>query len=174
MHHTETTREKGAILVQVAVMIMVLVGLSTYVVDYGVVWLGRVQAQNAADAGALSGAIARAYDDFNDPPLAGGPADLAARNAAQENDVWDAPSTPVASWNCPAGVVGRCVRVDVYRDGTNGSAVLPTWFGPLLGITSQGVKATATAIVQTANTTNCLRPWAVADKWLHVVNPVPR
>jgi hypothetical protein len=58
------------------------------------------------------------------------------------------------------------VQVDVFRNGTNGSATLPVFFGPLLGITSQGIQATATAQAAPANATNCLKPWSVADKWL--------
>jgi len=41
--------------------------------------------------------------------------------------------------------------------------MLPTFFGPLLGIQSQGVKATASARVAAANGTNCLRPFAIPD-----------
>jgi hypothetical protein len=36
----------------------------------------------------------------------------------------------------------------------------------LLGINSQGTQATATAQASAGNATNCLKPWAVADKWL--------
>ncbi len=53
-----------------------------------------------------------------------------------------------------------------YRDGTNGSTPLPTLFGPILGITSQKTKASATAIVGSGNATDCLRPIAFADAWL--------
>ena len=42
---------------------------------------------------------------------------------------------------------------------------MPTLFGPILGITSQGVRATATAIVGNGNATDCLRPIAMADDW---------
>jgi hypothetical protein len=76
------------------------------------------------------------------------------------------------SYDCPAGVSGGgCVRVDVYRNGTNGSTALPTFFGPLLNVTSQGVRATATAQALPAGAANCLRPWAVADRWQE--NPAP-
>ena len=171
--HTQTgrTSERGAILVQVAISLLVLMGLSTFVIDYGVLWLSRGQAQDAADAGALAGAIARAYDDFANPPAVNGKTDQSAHKAAQANDVWNAAPTTQVSFNCPAGVAGSCVKVDVYRDGRFGSTTLPSLFGNLLNISSQGVWATATARFANANTTNCMRPWAVADKWTHVVNP---
>jgi hypothetical protein len=57
-----------------------------------------------------------------------------------------------------------CVRVDVYRNQTRGNP-LPTFFGWLVGVQDQGVRATATAQAGAANATNCLKPWAVLDKW---------
>src|SRR5437867_1366842 len=60
--------ERGAILIQVAISIMALTAFTAFVVDYGVLWVARGQAQNAADAGALAGAIAREFDDVADPP----------------------------------------------------------------------------------------------------------
>jgi hypothetical protein len=157
--------ERGAILVQVAIAILVLTALATFVVDYGVLWVSRGQAQNAADAGALSGAIARAYDEPTDPPASNGKAFQSAMGAALANKVWTAAPTAQVSWPCPAGVAGRCVRVDVYRNGEFGSTPLPTIFGKLLNISSQGVRATATARVSNGNATNRLRPFGVIDRW---------
>jgi hypothetical protein len=165
--------ERGAVLIQTALASLVLVGFGTFVVDYGVLWVGRHQAQNAADAGATAGAIARAYDDFDDnpPPAADGVAAKSASQVAGKNLVWGASSpttAAVTSFVCPPGVgaPSRCVRVDVYRNGDNGSSPLPTWFAPVLGIASQGVKATASAQVLIPKATNCLRPWAIPDRWL--------
>lgn len=158
--------EQGAIVIQVAISLFMLMCFLVFVCDYGVVWSARAQAQNSADAGALAGAIARGYDDFTNPPAAGGPVETAARLVAQQNSVWGQAGGVGVSYDCPAGVTGGgCVRVDVYRNGTNGSNALPTFFGPLLNVTSQGVRATATAQALPANAANCLKPWAVADKW---------
>jgi Flp pilus assembly protein TadG len=159
--------ERGAILLLVAIAVFVLTALSAFVLDYGVLWLSRRQAQNAADAGALAGAIARAWDETADPPTANGPAFQAATKAAQANDVFGAVPGTAVSWDCPPFVTGGgCVRVDVFRDGTNGSTTLPVYFAPLLGVTSQRMRATATAQARPANATDCLRPWAVPDKWI--------
>jgi Flp pilus assembly protein TadG len=163
--------ERGAILVQVAIAILVLTALATFVVDYGVLWVSRGQAQNAADAGALSGAIARAYDERTDPPASNGKTFQSAMGAALANKVWTAAPTAQVSWACPTGVAGSCVRVDVYRNGEFGSTPLPTIFGKLLNISSQGVRATATARVAIGNSTNCMRPFAASDKWIDNVNP---
>ena len=48
--------DRGAMLIMVAVSLMVLIGFSAIVVDYGVLWVSRNQAQAAADAAALAGA----------------------------------------------------------------------------------------------------------------------
>jgi hypothetical protein len=163
------TSERGAALVTMAMVLLAFFGLATFVIDYGVFWVSRHQAQNAADAGAIAGAIARAYDDFDNPPAAGGAANSIASQVAGKNLVWGnaAATTAQTSFTCPPEVVTspRCVRVDVYRNGENSSTPLPMWFGRILGIASQGVKATASAHVLIANQTNCLRPWAIPDKW---------
>ncbi len=164
--------ERGAVLVQVAIAILVLTAMATFVVDHGILWVSRGQAQNAADAGALSGAIARAYDELTNPPASNGKAFNSAMGAALANNVWTAAPTAQVSWACPAGVAGSCVRVDVYRNGEFGSTPLPTIFGKLLNISSQGVRATATARVASGNSTNCMRPFAVADKWIEQRSPV--
>ena len=129
--------ERGAVLIQVAIAILSLTAFSTFVIDYGVLWVARNQAQNAADAGALAGAIARGYDEFTDPPASGGKAELSARWAALcASGSADCPATPYRQtpsgprkqeplrtvdvlWDCPPTFAGRCVQVNVYRDGTS-------------------------------------------------------
>src|SRR6186713_251663 len=112
--------ERGAVLVQVAIALLVLTAMATFVVDHGVFWVSRGQAQNAADAGALSGAIARAYDELTDPPASNGKTFSSAMGAALANNVWTTAPAAQVSWDCPAGVAGSCVRVDVYRNGELG------------------------------------------------------
>ena len=60
--------ERGAVLIQVTVALLALLALSAFVFDYGVMWASRGQAQNAADAGALSGAVAPAPGRSRWPP----------------------------------------------------------------------------------------------------------
>lgn len=163
--------ERGSILIVTAVMIAFLLAFLVLVVDLGVVWVARAQAQNSADAGALAGAVARALDD-TEPVSAGGPTAQAATAAATANTVIGETPGVVVQFVCPGWVSeGKCVQVDVYRDGTNGSTPLPAYFAPLVGRSSQRVKATATAQALIANASNCLRPWAVPDKWAE--NNVP-
>jgi hypothetical protein len=167
--------ERGAMLVQVAISILMLFGCTVFVVDQGIVWVARGQAQNAADAGALAGAIARSFDEITHPPVKDGKAWTSATKAALANEVWPVPSGPTAvvgdpifDWDgqpCPPGIGGRCARVDVFRDVAHKNP-LPVIFGGLLKIANQSVRATATARTAMGTATNCLKPWGVADKWL--------
>ena len=54
-----------AILVHVAAALLALMAVSAVSIDYGMKWVSRRQAQNAADAAAMGGAISLALDDPN-------------------------------------------------------------------------------------------------------------
>jgi hypothetical protein len=165
--------ERGAMVIMVAIALLALTALSAFVLDYGVVWTSRGQAQNAADAGALGAAI-----NLMDNPADTAGAVTAARKMANANGVWgQAPLTPdilvQTGLTCPPGSGGGpgCVRVDVLRGATdrNGGThtnVLPVFFASLLGINSQSINATAMAQVSSGNAVTCIKPWIVADKWI--------
>ena len=168
--------ERGTVLIQAALGILVLIGFNAFVIDYGIMWVGRGQAQNAADAGALAGAISLAFDDFDDRSDEG-PAKTAAREMGVQNGIWgQAPDVDVSTdvvfpidpaAECaadPTTGLSPCVRVDVYRNVARGNA-LPMLFGAAIGRAEQGVRATATARVSIANASDCLKPFAIPDKW---------
>ena len=166
--------ERGAILVQVAVALIGLIGFSSFVVDYGVLWTARRQAQNAADAAALAAAAAYGYGG-GDEALAR----AAAIAAAQANLVWGEPPDITGgdvtfTTSCPAGAPeaggGRCVRVDVFRNQQRGNP-LPAILGGVVGITEQGVRATANAEVLYGNRTSCVKPLAILDRWAEAGSP---
>jgi Flp pilus assembly protein TadG len=170
--------QRGAILLNVAIGLMVFIGVAAFVVDHGVLMVGRNQAQNAADAGALAGAVAMAFDpDGWTDRTPTGPARAAALQVATSNFViGEAPDvevdTDVVFTNqpaamCPPGANGLtpCIRVDVYRNQVRQNP-LPAIFGRAFGLIDQGVRATATARVAVANASDCLKPWAIPDKWL--------
>jgi Flp pilus assembly protein TadG len=167
--------EDGAILIHVAIALVVLIGFNTFVVDYGVMWVGRRMAQNSADAGALAGATALAFDDFEDRSETGA-AKTAANALALMNGVWgEAPenniATDVTFPTVPAVCADTsCIRVDVYRNQLRGNA-LPVLFGGSIGLTNQGVRAMAIARAAVANASDCLKPWAIPDKWLDRYDP---
>jgi hypothetical protein len=177
---TPLSNERGAVLILVAVAVFTLVAFSAIVVDYGILWASRGQAQTAADAGALAGAIAFAGNASN------AHASASATVFAQSTAVWGA-NTAAADitvhplpYPCPASAGGGtegCIRVDVMRgapgfDGTAHTNTLPVFFASMLGIASQAVRATATAQSAQGNAAECPTPWAVADKWLEVDAPI--
>jgi hypothetical protein len=173
MSPSVTRSERGAIIIQVAIMLLALTLFSAFVLDYGVLWTSRREAQNSADAGALAAAI----NMMNDPDNTSTAVD-AAHGLAHANTVWgQAPANfdvlvdlPIT---CPPGTGGGlgCVRVDVQRgqidrNGVAHTNVLPTFFANLAGINSQAIMATATAQVTNGNAVPCIKPWIVADKWI--------
>ena len=166
--------EQGAILVYAAVVLLVLVGVTMWVVDYGILLLARNQAQNSADAGALGGAVALAFDDYADRSDTGA-AKLSAHALALDNgvigqppdvnittDVYFYPDDPT---KFPAVCADdSCIRVDVYRNQARGNP-LPMIFGAIVGLKEQGTWATAIARATFGNASDCMLPFGIPDKW---------
>jgi len=154
-------------------LLLGLLLMSGFVVDYGVLWAARRQAQNAADAGALAGAISRINEDQSaNPSTTSGTVYQSIVNTVGFNPVWgQAPPAAAVGidWNCPDGTT-NCVHVDVFRDGTHSSTTLPTFFMSMANIQSQGTKAHAIAQIVAANATGCMRPWFMLDKYTDVNN----
>ena len=68
---------------------------------------------------------------------------------------------------CPPGAPGppdTCIKVDAFRNLARGNP-LPMFFGKIVGVQNQGVRGTATAQIVTGDTTECLKPWAIIDRW---------
>ncbi len=162
------SNERGAVLVHVALALIALMSFSTFVIDYGVLWTARRQAQNAADGAALAGAVALAFDnsgDFSDT----GPAKTSAYQVLMSHPIWG--QQPVVNITnditfppCPDDATTTCIQVWVYRNQATGNP-LPMIFGQLVGLNQQGVRAMAMAKVAVATATDCLKPWGVIDKW---------
>jgi hypothetical protein len=158
--------------VYVATGLMTFLAASTLAIDVGMFMTARSQAQNAADAGALAGAVALAFDDYDDRS-ASGPAVLAAINTALANPVMHdevavAPGDvtfPVA----PSGESNR-VRVDVYRSAERTNSI-PTLIGPLFGVPTVNVIAAATAEAAPANAVTCVKPFTIPDRWIENSSP---
>ena len=82
--------ESGMTYVFVGLGFMAFVSAGMLAIDVGMLMTARNQAQNAADAGALGGAAALFYDDFDDRS-ATGPAVTGAIAAAKANLVMPRP-----------------------------------------------------------------------------------
>jgi hypothetical protein len=184
----------GAVLIHVAFALLALIGFTAFVVDMGVMWVSRGQAQNAADAGALAGAVALMRDggwsaEAQKSALqwAGANAVFGLQNSAANVRVTFSGPTGTCGASCdvasipPCGEQPGCVRADVfrnmpdrdYRGGATLGAPVATLFGPMVGVTQQGVRATATAEVAPANLAQCMLPFAVIDRWADNYDPTP-
>ena len=161
---TAEASERGAVLVHVALALLALIAFSTFVVDYGVLWTSRRQAQNAADAAAMSGAVSLAFDPSGAPFSTSGPAHQAAYQVVMSHGVWgQQPANDITfPTDCPTSGVQECVRVDVYRDAGHNNP-LPMIFGQLVGMSTQGVRAMAIARAAAANAGDCVKPFGVPD-----------
>ena len=73
---------------------------------------------------------------------------------------------PVCPPGSPGAGTNSCIRVNVFRNQRADGNPLPTFFGRLLDINEQGVRATATAEVMFGDSTDCVKPFAIPDKWL--------
>jgi putative Flp pilus-assembly TadE/G-like protein len=167
-------KDRGAITIQVAFALVALIVFTSMVIDYGVLWVSRREAQNAADAAALGGALAYAQS---------GSVPLSALHYASINQIWGEGNSaanvridqsgispfPIP----PCGTNPGCVRVDIFRNTVDrperSSAILgnplPTYFASMVGIPNQGIRATATAWAGAGTTVQCMVPWAVMDRW---------
>jgi hypothetical protein len=166
--------ERGAITIHVAIALMALLCFVGIVLDQGAYYTARRQAQNAADAGALSGA-----DELLINPSGNADATFAAKALANQNRIWgqaagDANINVAVPQPCPDGSPSGCISVWVMRGlpDHNGGAhtnTFPTFMMGMVGLSNQGTRAYAKAQVAGANAVECIRPWVVSDKWTDTV-----
>jgi Flp pilus assembly protein TadG len=165
--------ESGMSYVFIGMGMMAFLTATMLAIDVGMLLTGRNQAQNAADAGALAGATALVFNDFNDRTPTG-PAVTNARNAALANkvmgkDVSVNPSDVTFPVNPNSGQNDR-VRVDVYRTANRGNPV-SLLMARAFGHQTASIDATATAEAAPANAMNCVKPFTIPDKWIEKQTP---
>lgn len=167
--------ERGMSFVFVGMGFMAFLAASTLAIDVGMFMTARSQAQNAADAGALAGATALVFDDFNDRS-AGGPAVQNAIGTATNTNNrvmgYSASVTP-ADVTFPNDLNGQPtrVRVNVFRDAGRGNPVT-TLMGVYFGVQTVNITAAATAEASPANAQVCVKPFIIPDKWTEMQTPV--
>jgi hypothetical protein len=151
---------------------MALFAATTIAIDVGMFMTARGQSQNAADAGALAGATALVFNDYDDRS-ATGPAVLSAINTAQENlvmrGVVSVLPADVTFPLSPGGLNNR-VRVNVFRTSNRNNPVA-TLIGPIFGIDTVNVATTATAEASPANAMSCVKPFTIPDRWIERSDP---
>ena len=143
--HAGHGREAGQTLVLITVMMVGLLGVAGFAIDYGFWALNKNQVQSAADASALAGA--------SQIPAGLGSAGSTAQSQYAKN-----------------GVAGDTVGVSNTTNLTandsvmvNASRSVPTWFTSLFGIHSVTVKGSARATLESFTTVNGINvmPWGV-------------
>jgi Flp pilus assembly protein TadG len=164
--------ERGMTFVFVGIGFMGFMAATTLAIDVGMFMTARSQAQNAADSGALAGAVALAFNDFNDRSNSG-PAVQSALSASRANSVMreqvSVTADDVTFPQAPSGQNNR-VRVTVRRAAERSNAI-PTFIGPLFGLPSVDIMATATAEAAPANAMTCVKPFIIPDKWRETQSP---
>ncbi len=164
--------ERGMSFVFVGVGFMAFLAATTLAIDVGMFMTARSQAQTSADSGALAGALALYYDDY-DNRAANGPAVQNALAAARDNQVINAQVNvlpgDVTFPTSPAGLNNR-VRVHVYRTAARQNA-LQTLMGRVFGVDTANMDAVATAEASPANAITCVKPFTIPDKWVEKQDP---
>jgi hypothetical protein len=145
---------------------MAFMAATTLAIDVGMFMTARSQAQASADAAALAGATALVFNDWNNRTPSG-PAVQSAISAAQKNDVMlDAVSVQPTDVTFPVDAYGQAneVKVNVFRTAGRTNPV-KTLIGPLFGIPTVDIAATATAQAAPAGGMTCVKPFIIPDKW---------
>lgn len=165
--------EKGMTFVFVGLGFLAFLGASMLAIDVGMIMTARGQSQNSADAGALAGATALAFDDWNDRSPSG-PAVTNAIGASTANQVMRAnvsvtPADVEFLANPTTGLQNR-VRVTVWRTASRGNP-LPTFIATYFRMPTVDVGAVATAEAAPANAVNCPLPFTIPDRWREMQTP---
>lgn len=161
--------ERGMTLVIVGVGLLAFLSATMLAVDVGVLMVARTQSQTAADSGALAGAVALVFNDF-DNRSATGPAVQSAISAgmAAQNSVLHKPAS-VLSGDVTFPAIDK-IRVRV-ESSTARKNPISLFIGPMIGIKTANVGAVATAEVVPANAVTCVKPFMIPDRWREVTNP---
>jgi len=164
--------ERGMSLVFVGVGFMAFLAATTLAIDVGMFATARSQAQNSADAGALAGAVALYFDDYDDRSTTG-PAKQNGMVAARANQVIGGQvSVQPGDVTFPVGPTGlnNRVKVRVFRNDERGNPV-GTLMGRFFGVVDVDIMAEATAEASPANAMTCVKPFTIPDKWIERQTP---
>jgi len=148
--HRTRPRQRGVVLVWLAIFITVLLGVVSLGIDAAKVMAARTQLQNAADAAALAGASAvDPATGVIDPAIAVS----RAQEICVENKAFVDESVPVVLAAGDVEVIdGDKVHVTVRREGAES---VVTHIARVLGIDALQVRADATAKVDSAGAISC-------------------
>ncbi len=160
---------RGATLVLVALVLVVVVGMVGVVVDFSRFYTYRTQMQTTADAAALAGATEVAHKT---PAVAPDTALHYVQHDSVDGGVASVPRAAIQPviWNFASGsatIAGSWTAAGVNAVKVTATHAAPYTFGtvftanPTLTLTT-----TAIAAVQSVGTTDCLKPWTVSYQTL--------
>jgi hypothetical protein len=155
--------ERGVTLVLMALMMFLAIGMSALAIDYGMIKSAKAEGQRAMDAAALAGASAFLIPD----PTTDydGVARARAQEFAQKHAVRNVPITE-PEVTVTVDIAAKTVKADWSRSN------LPLWFANVLGYSTIGLGASATAKASQSGFSNCLKPVALPDMWNNVNNVI--
>jgi hypothetical protein len=159
-------------LVFLSVGFMSFMAATTLAIDVGMFMTARNQAQNSADAAALSGAVALVRNSYTDRSPAGPVVQSAIETARQNSIFGEDVSVTAADVTFPVAPSGQAnrVRVQVYRTTARDNAVR-TLMGSFFGVPTVDITAVATAEAAPANAMTCVKPFMIPDKWIEKQTP---
>ena len=164
--------ESGMSYVFIGMGMMAFLSATMLAIDVGMLMTSRGQAQNAADAGALAGATALVFNNYQDRTPTG-PAVTNAKSAALANQVMGKNVSVVDNdVTFPLGPTGldNRVKVDVFRTTSRGNPV-STLIAKFFGMSTANINATATAEASKANAMTCVKPFTIPDRWIEKQTP---
>src|SRR5713101_5243515 len=169
--------ERGVSLVMVSVGMVMLLALAGLAIDLVSLYVGRSEAQRAADAAALAGAtifVTSGCTSASGGCVKAGPQEALARQQAK-----DVGSQNSVGGSFPTILDGDInfayptpenptIIVTVFRDASHGGP-MPTFFMKIFGVTSANISAPATAEAYNPSGggpgvgTKCTKPWLMAN-----------
>ena len=154
MKESTPDKQKGYVLVVVAITLIILVGFVALGVDTGALYSARTSAQEVADAAALAGAFTYIKDPEN-----ASPATLATNDALEValNNTIMGRAIAAADVTITPDVANRRVTVDV-------TSSQPTYFAKAIWGNNATINVTATAEAAKNSTgSGCVRPWFIPN-----------
>jgi len=156
----QTVNRKGAIAVMAAILMVPLLGMVAFAVDYGYLLKKRADLQRAADSAALAAVRDLVPTDDGSQDIAAVHAVVKQYAASNVKDVsgftvldsdieigrYD-PATVYTNFTILNSGTSDTVRVTLRRDSKANSPV-PLFFARIFGIVDSDVRATATAVLQ--------------------------
>jgi hypothetical protein len=158
-------RNRGQVLVLVALAIFVLLGFAALGIDVGFIYSVRHELQRSADAGALAGASAFTTGDWNNSSVRS-IADSRAREFASKDKVVQTTLNPASEVAVSFPLLDR-IEVVTSRNAN-------LFFARILGMPNRLITARAVAQASVAGppvNVNCIKPWAIPVPWNDLPSP---